>query len=375
MKWRPLASCLLPIALVLGGLAVGSGAPTAAAPAVVTPPAKVKIMINGDSITQEFTGDYSWRYRLGREFLRQGKPFDFVGKYRAPYPRTPYRVASGWDQDHFAVGAMELADFLPTRAYDIENEIAQYDPDVLVSFLGTNDFTHGLATIDRQDLSLADRTAAIEALPQHIVDLYSTFVDRARAANPHIEIVLGQVMSIKIPKRLRDTYNTLLRDQVVASSTPESPITLALLSDDGRWTSSTYTYDFVHPTPTGEMLIAKRFADALHTLGDPRVLPQVPAISVSYVPWAPALVPKLRVKKRRIYLDASTSMLNGGVLKLKVNLTVLRSGRSTTTLFRPYSRWNSVRLAPGRYRIKIQGLRSTMASKWTKGYFVRVRKR
>src|SRR5699024_10288110 len=68
------------------GAASGAAGATEDSARPTRPAGPVRIMLGGDSITHQFSGDYTWRWRLWREFRRQGVPVDFVGVRSYPAP-------------------------------------------------------------------------------------------------------------------------------------------------------------------------------------------------------------------------------------------------------------------------------------------------
>jgi hypothetical protein len=49
----------------------------------------ISIMVVGDSISQGFEGDWTWRYRLWEWFQTEGVAVNFVGPYIGTRPPTP----------------------------------------------------------------------------------------------------------------------------------------------------------------------------------------------------------------------------------------------------------------------------------------------
>jgi hypothetical protein len=238
---------------LLTGLLV-QPAPSQAAPA---PP--LRILLEGDSITQGFDGDFTWRYRFYKEMTRQHVSFDLVGSKHLPYVEPGYSTSAyadpHFDSDHFS----EVRTTLLVHSYEVYDEVLKQHPDVLVVELGINDLRNG-------------RT------PQVTQGWLERYITQARDAAPNLRIIVSPVLDATdvnrpwLPARIRE-FRALEAQTVSSMSTTQSPITLA--DTDRGWSVPAYTYDNLHPTPTGETLIAQRIAEEFHGLG---YLPQSPAI-------------------------------------------------------------------------------------------------
>lgn len=243
--------------VVLAGVSVS-------APAHAADP--IRILAAGDSITQGFHGDYTWRYRLYKEFERQGVPADFVGSRRdvtqsAGWAHSEY-ADPNFDREHFAWAGVTLR----VMASWIGAEVDSQDPDLLVLAAGVNDLRAGLTA---QETNASLRRA----------------IANARSAKPRIRILVAPVLDARDPSRpalssaVISTYNSLARSTVSGMSTSESPVTWA---DTTRgWQLTQYTIEDLHPNPTGETHIGQRVGEALHALG---VLPSPPQI-FRILPW------------------------------------------------------------------------------------------
>lgn len=139
----------------------------------------LKIMFVGDSITHGHEGDYTWRFRVWEWLKANDISFDFVGPYTgtiAPLefepPQPPRAIEDGdpkvdvdsyprvtWgyseavpldlDADHFATSG-DRADRVHKL---IQSRIEEYEPDMLLILLGTNDLAWGgLSPDGRRDL-------------------------------------------------------------------------------------------------------------------------------------------------------------------------------------------------------------------------------
>jgi len=138
------------------------------------------------------------------------------------------------------------------------------------------------------------------------------------------------------------------------------PITLA--SAAATWVQRRHTVDGVHPTPTGETVIAQHYASTLHALS---LLPRTTSLARSYVPWVAN--PRATVTQRagrvmrftwehyRVRLTMYQGMLRitGG----KLRKPVIVRGRAFTST-------RDVHLAKGRYAVQLAPIR-----KWLTGYW------
>ncbi|MER8018094.1 fibronectin type III domain-containing protein [Streptomyces griseoluteus] len=253
--------------------------------------APLRVMVVGDSMTQGYEGDWTWRYRLWKWFHDQRIDVDFVGPYKGTkaqaQPQPPARPAlqgevpgasldnpdtSGgyaagvdpaFDSDHFGVwGRQAMQDKKLIRGI-----VEQYKPDMILVGLGFNDmgwFVSGA---------------------QGTLDSMKTFVDEARVARPDVKFAVADV-----PQRTyiggRDDlplstteYDLMLRQAVPQWSTPVSPVQLVNWS--GNYTCARDAcpagYDGLHPNALGEFQIAHAFETTLHDrYGIGQIVPDVP---------------------------------------------------------------------------------------------------
>jgi len=238
-------------------------------------PAKVRVMIVGDSMTQGHEGDYTWRYRLWQWFTDNNISVDFVGPYtgtlppdepKAPAPpalqgspaaapgppRTngAYAEGVGFDSDHFGVWGRQAAQDKSL----IRQMVATYQPDLLLVGLGFNDM--GWFVSDA-----AGTLNSIRAL-----------VNEARAAKPGIDFALANVPQRRFINGRQDLvdntdrYNAMLASAIPSWSTVASRVELV----DWRGEYSCDVggcpggYDGLHPNALGEYQIAKAYETTLH---------------------------------------------------------------------------------------------------------------
>lgn len=235
--------------------ASSAGAPAASAAA----DAPVKILILGDSVTQGSVGDWTWRYRLWQHFQQAGVAVDFVGpetdlldRRDTTYGHHGY-LDPNFDQDH----AARWGNSLGWPVFSVGDLVATYQPDVVVELLGVNDFAGLGASVDQVDGELG----------QLVAD--------ARQQEPGVSVVLGALGSdwiAHVPE-----FNAQLPGLAAGLDSPSSPVVAA---DPPYLVRDVDTYEFVHPSATGEVKIAANIADALSTLGvgppAARPLPVVP---------------------------------------------------------------------------------------------------
>ncbi|KFX97212.1 hypothetical protein V490_02923 [Pseudogymnoascus sp. VKM F-3557] len=240
---------------------------------------KYKFMIVGDSISQGMEGDWTWRYRLWEWLHNQPEnqhiDFEFVGPWTGthqppdpapppippmegdPEPDSPPKVSGGYatnadvffQKPHFALWGRQAAQ----SKGEIKKMVADYQPTHLLVLLGFNDLGWFVTGPD-------GTLASIKSI-----------VDNARAANPNINIILGDVVQRKaiggradLPK-ITDEYNALLRAAIPKWYTKESPVTMAYVRDtySCETQSCPSGYDGLHPDAMGEYQIARAFSIAL----------------------------------------------------------------------------------------------------------------
>ncbi|MFJ9737064.1 GDSL-type esterase/lipase family protein [Streptomyces sp. NPDC101166] len=246
------------------------------------------VMVVGDSISNGFEGDYTWRYRLWQWSRDQDWGAQFVGplngtvapdKPEAPKPPPPLEdeppsgtgpstprgeYARGVEAaflnsgtGHYAMWGRRLEQNVPTIKPVMEDMKARGQlPDVLLVELGFNDIGWLGAGAD-------------------LTERMKQFIDNARKANPDVHLVLANVpqrttlgsANPELGKRTR-AYNAALSERVKEWSTPASPVAIAdidkAMGCDPSATSCDTTYDGLHPNNLGEYRIARAFATTLH---------------------------------------------------------------------------------------------------------------
>jgi lysophospholipase L1-like esterase len=255
-----------------------------------TPDRGIKnVMIVGDSISNGFESDYTWRYRFWQWTRKENWAVNFVGpltgtdKPEAPHGPVPpplvgtnptppepdpstftgvyaSDVDSGFLSNgsaHYAMWGRQLGQDVATIG-PVMNTLKSKGqlPDLLLVELGFNDIGWLFAGAG-------------------LVDTMKTFIDNARRANPNVRIVVGNVphrttlgpANPQLPQRTTE-YNAVLASTIAAMSASGMPITLADIDGsygcDPNATTCASTYDGLHPNALGEYRIAKAFGTAVH---------------------------------------------------------------------------------------------------------------
>jgi lysophospholipase L1-like esterase len=333
--FRVLAACLAALlGLSLAPAAVADGG---------TPP--LRILLTGDSITHGRHGDYTWRYRLAKEFQRQGVAVDFVGSDSSPLVDPGFATASyadpHFDHNHFAKSGWQLREMV----FRIGDEVMAQRPDVIVLEAGINDFRY-----HPDDPNVVAETET--ALRKWIANV--------RTAKPDIRILLSPVLSADTLGAARlnglaKQYNAALASDAVALSTPDSPITVAT-TDQGWNPAGNMTADGMHPSPTGETFIAQRIAEAMRRVG---LLPGKPAIFRTLA-WMRTLRPVVKTAGSRATVSWSTQAISGARIRLhrlghaaRTSKALASRGRATFTVARGAT-----------YEFRLQLVRSRMTGPW-----------
>lgn len=235
---------------VLTGVQIVASAPASAA-------AAYRILVAGDSITQGSSADYTWRYRLVKK-LNQTAPgeFEMVGTRTTLFNNvTNAQGSTNYADDNFT-GKAHSALWGTTYEIQVDNiasQVSSTNANVLVTMLGSND--------------LAYRTS-----PAATIENVRLFIQRARAANPGIDIVIGEVVTkwdpwsgnINLTSESQDYASRLA---TLASSLNTSSERVVTANTRNGWDPTKHTWDGTHPNATGETLIAQRISEGLAKIG------------------------------------------------------------------------------------------------------------
>lgn len=224
-----------------------------------------RVLVVGDSISQGLEGDYTWRYRLAQHFAATGAAVDFVGPWRGttrlprpgdgppPFHDGAYRPGISFDSDNLAQWGWQMKQ----AAGRIEAETVAAAPDYVLVELGFNDLGW---FVSNPDGLWADLQRFLDGVQAAAVRTGKQ-IRVAVATVPQRSPIEGRD---DLPPAI-DAYNAMLRSRL-ASLTPSRPaLRLALADLAAAYDYRVDTYDGLHPGVRGEHVIARAFAQTLHT--------------------------------------------------------------------------------------------------------------
>ena len=194
----------------------------------------------GDSITESITGLNSYRYFLWHLLIDHGYHVDFVGSRHGVGNGPPANPDFDMDHEgHSGWRADEILDRIQTWA-------RAASPDFVLLHIGTNDLWQG------------------QTVGSTVTDI-GDIVDVLRTVNPHIGIVLAQLIPTSADFGI-PALNAELPALAAKKNQPASPIVLV---DQYRgFDPATMTYDGTHPTDSGNSRMADRWFEKLASLLD-----------------------------------------------------------------------------------------------------------
>src|SRR6478752_6971419 len=215
--------------------------------ATAEPAAPLRILIIGVYVGLGSSGDWTWRYRLWEMLRSSGVSFDLVGPHDDLFDNRTYALGSqeyadpDFDRDHAARWGMAMA-FPDIPIADL---MADYRPDVVIETRGYNDLTW------------------LEGRPAELLAAMAEEVADARAVDPSVDCVLGQLPQVWKPNV--STFNAALPALAAAQSQPGSPVVAAATGTG--FVEGVDTWDIAHYSATGEVRFAAAIADSLAALG------------------------------------------------------------------------------------------------------------
>ncbi|MBN2176497.1 MAG: hypothetical protein JW722_02440 [Demequinaceae bacterium] len=236
------------IGLVALGIAVLVGASATPEPSPSTFPDAVRVMFLGDSITG---GPGCWRAEVWRNLSDDGYSVDMVG----PFTRDDcggVADAEGrvWDPDNAGYGG--ITTYGVTAKVANRDLLTNHPPDVIVMLLGTNDVRAGSTT-------------------QEVLDQYTFLLGLFRDYVPDVTVVIGTLPPIGPSdctdcQAILDELNPLIPGWAESASTPDSPVTVAVIHTDLDVTTD--TVDDLHPNASGNAKIAAAFLPVIEAALD-----------------------------------------------------------------------------------------------------------
>lgn len=312
---------LVGVSIIAVVLAAASGA-TASAPlapdyqctTAATPVAgATKVMLAGDSITNESAGDYTWRYWFWHDQVDHDSPINLVGDFSDTIDANTLTQGSkayldcDFDQDEEARPGLKLFSTATNPASDlfnfdsptpnnptnplypdypapsnsswIEGAVTKYQPSVVVALIGANDI-----------FRIGEETGTGTTAADHatfVINKLRLFITQARMGNSAVRFVLTTVGNASAQPESNNPYllyNAMLPDVISSMSTDQSKIVLATLPS---WAD--HSWDGEHPDAYGEVHIAAAIDNAMHsldpafaaqpaTLATPTIGPEFPAV-------------------------------------------------------------------------------------------------
>lgn len=321
---------------------------TTAAAAEVTGP--VKVMIAGDSISHEFTGDYTWRFRIWQEFRRQGVPMNLVGPRAGNTGPIPFWIVPSWRtyDRHDALGGTKLVDQIDKIGPDVRAS----DPDVMLLMMGFNDLNHGRSAAD-----------VISNMDAYLGNVFDTKPGVRVVLSPVLHTVIypgTAVRTIDAPGGAIDTVNAGYAGLVAKYKGLGRDI--RTVDTSAAWVPRRHTVDGVHPTSTGETILAQRYGASLFQMG---VLKTQPRLAMTYVPWVanPRAVVRQSGRTVRFSWDYYRYRLTmyWGVVKITgkgLRAPLVLTGRHFT------SNVSTTRLRRGRYTVVLSPVRKWLVGRY-----------
>jgi hypothetical protein len=230
--------------------------------AVTSSGATLRILPLGDSITQGNNNLQTYRYDLWKDLIDAGYGVQFVGSQTTnfggnnpPYPDYEGQTFSDVNEGHFGWTLHDVV----TGTYDstegrwggsLSDWITGYTADIALVDLGTNDINNTPPATDAA--MIADMTSVVDTL---------------RTDNPNMAIFLAEI-PVSAWETTPYAFNQGIVQLAASMTLPNSPVvavdlTTGWVDDPNTANPDTDTWDWVHPNPLGESIIAQRFTDAI----------------------------------------------------------------------------------------------------------------
>ena len=194
----------------------------------------------GNSITQGNAQHNSYRRALWFKLRNGGYAVDFVGSQNSNFGGAPPNPDFDLDSEgHWGWRADELLSHIGSWA-------DTYKPDIVLMHAGSNDMIQG------------------QSVESTLVEI-SQLIDRLRAANPTVKILLSQLIPTTLAANSNITaLNNALPGLANQKNTAQSSVTI--VDQNTGFNASADTFDGVHPTDGGEEKMAAKWYQALQPL-------------------------------------------------------------------------------------------------------------
>ena len=199
--------------------------------------ATVRIMPLGDSITQSVSPHNSYRYYLWHLLLNQQYQVDFVGSLHGVGGGPP--ANPDFDMDHEGHAGWRADEIVA----NIQMWATQAAPDVVLLHIGTNDLCQG------------------QSVESTVTDI-GNIIDVLRTANPHIQILLAQVIG-QAPFASCGILALNAQLPALAANKNQSESPIVLVDQYSGFDPTTMTFDGEHPNDIGESRMADRWFEKL----------------------------------------------------------------------------------------------------------------
>ena len=199
----------------------------------------IKILPLGDSITNGGNGFPSYRKSLWHKLKNEGYSIDFLGSSKSFHGMAPVASDLDFDLDHEGHWAWEVGQIRD----NIHTWLNDYNPDIVLIHLGTNDYSRG----QTNKSTLSEMSEIFKAL---------------RDKNPNIIILIAKI----IPMKNKDTapFNSDLASWAKDQSTSIS--TVVVVDQYKNYNPTEDSYDNYHPNSFGEEKMAEKWFQAIDSL-------------------------------------------------------------------------------------------------------------
>lgn len=204
-------------------------------------------MFYGDSVTQQSSGDVTWRCRVYDHLRRNGVEADLVGprtdllRWRTRSLGSQEYAGPACDRDHASLWGMTFM----APAFDLATTARDQAADVVVAYIGQND--------------LMANSASVPTLVEHM----RVEVLRARQLRPGVDFVLVRDGEGWLDRDIA-AYNDGLAGLAHRLDTPDARVVMTADPGLDRYRD---TVDDNHVTASGEVRLAAAVTDALARIG------------------------------------------------------------------------------------------------------------